>query len=265
MTEATEAEAMEDRNLGFEDNNVEEVMAVTDNMELWNKVCTTDPSHTKKVTLGRTFTAIDPMYQIMNATQHMGVAGEGWGFSVEDVKFLPTDQVAVKVRIWRDKRENYIEQWGQNGLYIDNAKNKPDTDCMKKATTDGITKGLTYFGFNADVFLGKFDDNKYVAELEQQKKKEEEKPNPRIEELYNDLTKKMLEFEDGVKFKTWWTDTAADDRQELKALCIVKSNVLINNMKTKCKEFEKLTAVIQPSEFGQNFNTERDAENRSDN
>jgi len=36
---------------------------------------------------------------------------------------------------------------------------------MKKATTDGITKCLSMLGFNADVFLGKFDDNKYVQEL----------------------------------------------------------------------------------------------------
>ena len=76
--------------------------------------------------------------------------------------FLATDQVAVLVRFWTADKSCYVEQWGQNGLYIDSAKNKPDTDCMKKATTDGLTKCLTYLGFNADVFLGKFDDNKYV-------------------------------------------------------------------------------------------------------
>ena len=157
-------------------------------MELWNKVCTTDPAYTKKVSLGRTFTAIDPMYQIMNATKHMGVAGQGWGFSVEDTAFLPTDQVAIKVRVWCGKRENYIEQWGQNGLYMDRDKKKPDTDCMKKATTDGLTKGLTYFGFNADVFLGKFDDNKYVAEVSQAeaKKKEVEERRKKAEAWVNE-------------------------------------------------------------------------------
>jgi len=144
------------------------------NLEFWNKVCTTDPKHTKKVTMGRTFTAIDPMYQIMRATEEMGVAGNGWGFEVMEHVFLPTDEVAIKVRVWKGDRANYIEQWGQNGLYTDNAKSKTDKDCMKKATTDGLTKGLTYFGFNADVFLGKFDDNKYVEEL--LKKQAEPKP-----------------------------------------------------------------------------------------
>lgn len=135
------------------------------NLELWNKVCTTDPKYTKEVKLGRKFTAIDPMYQVMKATEFMGVVGEGWGFEVKSTKFLPTDQVAMKVRVWKDSREKYIEHWGQCGFYTDNAKTKVDTDCMKKATTDGITKCLSYFGFNADVFLGMFDNIEYVENL----------------------------------------------------------------------------------------------------
>lgn len=135
------------------------------NMVLWNKVCETNPAHTKEVKLGRKITAIDPMQQIMNTTQQFGAATQSWGFQVMDKVFMATDQVAVLVRFWTTDKECYVEQWGQNGLYIDNAKKKPDTDCMKKATTDGLTKCLTYLGFNADVFLGKFDDNKYVEEM----------------------------------------------------------------------------------------------------
>ena len=39
---------------------------------------------------------------------------------------------------------------------------------MKKCSTDALTKGLSALGFNADVFLGKFDDNKYVAKMTQE-------------------------------------------------------------------------------------------------
>jgi len=45
----------------------------------------------------------------------------------------------------------------------------PDTDAYKKASTDGLTKLLSHLGFNADVFLGMFDDNKYVAGLQKEK------------------------------------------------------------------------------------------------
>jgi hypothetical protein len=36
-----------------------------------------------------------------------------------------------------------------------------------------MTKGLSKIGFNADVFLGKFDDNKYVKSLEETQAQEE--------------------------------------------------------------------------------------------
>jgi hypothetical protein len=45
----------------------------------------------------------------------------------------------------------------------------PDTDAYKKASTDGLTKALSHLGFNADVFLGQFDDNKYVEGLKKEK------------------------------------------------------------------------------------------------
>ena len=147
------------------------------NMDLWNRVCKTDPSHTKKVTFGRAITAIDPYRQIEAATREFGPAGQGWGWEVKQVVHLPTNEVAVLVRVWirsDNVKENYIEQWGQASLYIDKAEKMKDKDLMKKATTDGLTKCLSCMGFNADIFLGKFDDNKYVNQM-----KEEFKPKPK--------------------------------------------------------------------------------------
>ena len=68
------------------------------NMDLWNRVCKTDPSHTKKVTFGRAITAIDPYRQIEAATREFGPAGQGWGWEVKQVEHLPTNAVAVLVR-----------------------------------------------------------------------------------------------------------------------------------------------------------------------
>lgn len=163
-----------------------------DNLELWNKVCESNPSHTKKVTFGRGFTAIDPMHQVKNATEQFGQVGVGWGWKVERVDYLPNDTVAVLVRLWVKSRDNYFEQWGQCGLYTDGKKTKDDNDCMKKATTDGITKCLPYLGFNADIFLGKFDDNKYVREMED---KYEPKPvgNEGIQRTSNKLINKAFD------------------------------------------------------------------------
>ena len=138
------------------------------NMELWTKVARTNPKHTKKVKLGRTFTAIDPYSQIREATRVFGPAGIGWGWEVKQIVHLPSHEMGVLVRLWHGCKDQYIEQWGQAGYYLDRDQKKRDDDCFKKATTDAITKCLSYLGFNADVFTGQFDDNKYVARMRQE-------------------------------------------------------------------------------------------------
>ena len=50
------------------------------NLTLWNAVKKTDPTHTRKVKIGREFTSIDPYHQIENATQQFGPVGKGWGW-----------------------------------------------------------------------------------------------------------------------------------------------------------------------------------------
>jgi recombination DNA repair RAD52 pathway protein len=43
-----------------------------------------------------------------------------------------------------------------------------DEDAPKKAMTDALTKGLSHLGFSADVFLGLFDDNRYVQKMQKE-------------------------------------------------------------------------------------------------
>jgi len=131
------------------------------NTELWDAVCTTHPDHTKKVNQRGGFTAIDAMYQIQEATKQFGPAGIGWGWDFELI-CPPNDSVMAKVTLWHGKKENTVTQIGQKRL---NMGDKPDEDAGKKAVTDGLTKCLSYLGFNADVFLGYFDDNKYVESM----------------------------------------------------------------------------------------------------
>jgi len=53
-------------------------------------------------------------------------------------------------------------------LYIDNAKTKVDSDFAKKIETDTLTKAISKLGFNADIFMGKFDDLRYVEEMNEE-------------------------------------------------------------------------------------------------
>jgi hypothetical protein len=133
------------------------------NMRLWNAVCRTDPKHTKPVEFGRKFTAIDAHYQIQEATRLFGPVGEGWGYDTGEIVFAD-GLVIVPVTLWHgDRGKTFGPIYGSTTLR--DRKGNIDKDAPKKATTDALTKALSQLGFNADVFLGKFDDNKYVEEV----------------------------------------------------------------------------------------------------
>lgn len=141
-----------------------------DNMRIWDKVCTTDPAFTKKVNVGRKYTAIDAMWQIKQATQVFGPIGEGWSYKAEHhVVHLNEEHVLAvcDVTIYWDQTRSFGPVRGINVLLKPTAKGPHiDEDAAKKAMTDALTKGLSQLGFSADVFLGYFDDNHYVAEME---------------------------------------------------------------------------------------------------
>ena len=136
--------------------------AAAERMRIWNAVCKTDPRHTKRVNQRGGFTAIDAQYQIMEATRLFGPIGEGWGYDVGEYQIVG-NLIIVPVTLWHGARETRF------GPILGCAEiangSRSDRDAPKKAITDAITKGLSQLGFNADVFLGLFDDNKYVAEL----------------------------------------------------------------------------------------------------
>lgn len=136
------------------------------NLELWNKVCKTDPSHTKQANVrGNKITAIAPQYQIMQATEQFGAYGSKWGF-----KEVSIDNSLMSVGLVMFKGLFFypggqFEILSSIGIYRDNAQTKIDDDFAKKVETDALTKALSKLGFNADVFMGLYDDNRYVQQL----------------------------------------------------------------------------------------------------
>lgn len=156
------------------------------NLKLWESVETTLLEYTKKVEQRGGYTAIDPAYQAKNATEVFGVFGTGWGF---DSSELSTELVestgmvihkAVFFYILDGKKgsfpiHNAVSVWG------DKARTRPDEDFAKKVETNTISKALAKLGFNADVFLGQFDDHNYVQEL--QNKQAIEKADDKNEEI----------------------------------------------------------------------------------
>jgi hypothetical protein len=140
---------------------------MSDNMKIWNAVKETDPAHVKTVQQRGGFSAIDAQYTIQRATEQFGAVGAGWGYDVVyDYKHLPNDVVMVVayVTIWHGKPENKFGPIAGMNPILD-GKKRVDDDAAKKALTDAITKGLSHLGFSADVFLGMYDDNKYIQAM----------------------------------------------------------------------------------------------------
>ena len=142
----------------------------SNNLDLWNKVEKTDPDFTKEVTFGRKFTAIDPTYQMKNATAQFGQYGEAWGLKDMTIEYIDIGTTSEKLATLQ---ATFFTPEGEvataNAINVVSAKGKADADFMKKIITNTISKELSRLGFNADVFLGKFDDERYVQAIKDEK------------------------------------------------------------------------------------------------
>ena len=135
------------------------------NMAIWDTLTKSDPKYLKKVTFGsRSFTAIDPQYQVMKMTEQFGPVGDGWGWhsTTEVVNVANGDSaVLAHVTVWHGTPSNSFGAFTGCRKFFDAAKGRMAEDAPKMAITDGLTKALSHIGCDADVFLGKMDGNKY--------------------------------------------------------------------------------------------------------
>jgi len=169
------------------------------NMNIWDRVEATDPAYTKNFSRGGGFkgTSINAQYNIKKATQIFGPNGIGWGVDILDEKYVEGKPLQVandavlcrevihvlKVSVWyviEGERFHTSPQFGQT-TFVGANKYGPFTDeeAPKKTMTDAMNKCLALLGFGGDIFLGLYDDNKYVndkkAQFVQEKKAEEKK------------------------------------------------------------------------------------------
>jgi len=143
------------------------------NLDLWEKVCKTDPDYTKHVAQRGGYTSIAPQYQIKEATEHLGPYGSGWGFESCDLDFSQLEATGLVV-----VRAVFFYVLGERHTFpINNSwpvklgsgdKARVDPEFAKKAETNTMSKALSKLGFSADVFLGEFDNPDYVEVVQNQ-------------------------------------------------------------------------------------------------
>jgi len=155
----------------------------TSNIALWEIVQATDPKYTKDFTRrdGFSGTAINATYQAKKATEAFGPMGLGWGVKILDERYIegahmgwnaqgsdlgPEKIHVVRIELWYrwNGERGAIEHFGQtkfvgctaNGVFT-------DEEAPKKSVTEATSKCLSLLGFGADVYMGLYDDSKYVS------------------------------------------------------------------------------------------------------
>lgn len=154
---------------------------MTDNLKLWNAVEKTPHEHTKAIT-GKSYsgTSPKPHYLIHKATETFGPCGIGWGFVVEEriedgAMINPghfEKMHVAKVTVWYEWQGKRGEVCHVGGTPFSGkrASGKPytDEDAPKKSVTDALVKALSMIGFAGDIFMGRYDDSKYVNDLKEE-------------------------------------------------------------------------------------------------
>lgn len=169
------------------------------NVRHWINLCKTDPNHTKKFTRAGGFsgTDISPAYRIQRLTEEFGPCGEGWGHVIHSRwretfpgKNGATECVFAEVSLWwKNEKGERCETGPQIGGTI--ADRTPD-EAYKMAVTDAIGKCALFLGVAADVYLGWYDDAKYIRQLQEEfqgngKKKKPEPPGKNGEATSSEL------------------------------------------------------------------------------
>lgn len=164
-----------------------------DNLALWHRVEKTNPKYTKAAKVGgNAITSISPQFQIMNVTEQFGSYGSTWGFKdiQLDYSLVNTPFMREKTEgVWPNKKVVGTEEAVMGlvvfkaiffypdgefpiinsiSLFTNNEMTKIDDNFAKKIETDALTKAISKLGFNADIFMGKFDDVRYVEEMKKE-------------------------------------------------------------------------------------------------
>ncbi len=188
------------------------------NLDLWEAHADIDPSFTKAIT-GKAYkgTSPNPQYVIKCLTEMFGPVGQGFGWEVLAEDFTPLGEEILhwcRIRFWHTKREHYYEAYGQTKALMKTRNGlMSDEDAPKKSLTDAIIKAASQLGIAANIFLGRWDDQKYVADLKEEFRQDEPahttKPNSKNDEAratYTALERDMRQNTTQADLGRWWRD-----------------------------------------------------------
>lgn len=186
---------------------------MTNNLSIWESFADIDPKFTKPIS-GRDYggTSPNPQYVIRCLTELFGPAGKGFGWNVAAEEFREMGGTYLhwcRIRFWWKDEDGVhsVEEYGQTKAAYVTSKGtmRVDEDAPKKSLTDAIIKGASHIGIAANIFLGRWDDQKYVAEVNEEFRREEKANQPDPAE-YGILVTDMKKNKTQADIRRWIAD-----------------------------------------------------------
>lgn len=153
---------------------------------LWNRLEETDVRYVKSFDRGSfKGTAVDATYNVKRVSDLLGPVGYAWGWEVKSERLdtFGTGEDAQTIhtcvlRAWfrqPDGTKEFVEHVGHTKAAYWTRPRRPgdkpryvvDEEFAKKSVTDALSKVMVSLGASADIWLGRFDGNKYVHPSEE--------------------------------------------------------------------------------------------------
>ena len=230
---------------------------MTKNLEIWEKFEDIDPKFTKPIT-GKDYKGTSPNahYIIRCLTELFGPVGLGFGWRVlaDGIeRFGETSIHWCRIEFWHTDRANTFESYGQTKMaYMTRGQNqylKIDEDAPKKSLTDAITKAAAQVGIAANIFLGRWDDNRYVAGVDadyREKERAELSPPFNAQAAAGRIIAKLSGATSIEDLKARWNDEQSVIA-EIKAASVNEYNK-VNSAKDNRKNVLEATNTTKPAD-----------------
>jgi hypothetical protein len=178
------------------------------NTAIWDALAKTDPAHTKGFSRAGGFkgTAIKPIWITHRLTEQFGACGTGWGINEPTFQVVPAEGeilVYCTVSAWHGTKDNVL--WGVGGDKVQAKRSSGpfcDDEAFKKAFTDAVGNAFKFLGVGADVHMGLFDDDKYVAAAKEEFREQEkpQAPPPIVARMLSEIAN----CETQPSLQAWW-------------------------------------------------------------
>ncbi|WP_206678109.1 hypothetical protein [Martelella limonii] len=176
---------------------------MTDNKAIWNRFADINPKYTKPIS-GKAYkgTSPSPQHVIECLTELFGPVGQGFGWEVIAEGFQPLgDEVLhwCRIRFWHTSRDNTFEEYGQTKALMKTKSGlMSDEDAPKKSQTDAIVKAASHLGIAANIFLGRWDDQKYVADVRKSFEDTDDAANSSVKPSSASMKKQLEEIDEDL-------------------------------------------------------------------